>query len=79
MGQDLRELFKEERKDNKHALKMGHEARFLKRLQSGMPKNKSVELNIYKIAATILVLISVGIYSYTQFKTEDENTNNGCF
>ncbi|WP_298472573.1 hypothetical protein [uncultured Maribacter sp.] len=72
MGQDLRELFEEERKGYRQLLKKGHEDRFLKKLETEMPKSAGFGFNFYKISATILVLVSVGIYSYNYFGAPEE-------
>lgn len=67
MGQDLRDLFKEERKGYNKLLRKGHEARFLKRLEDEIPAPNPARFNFYKIAATILIIVSTGVYSYKQF------------
>ncbi len=61
MEQDLRKLFETER-DKKFHLKKGHEARFMERLEREMPPAQSnSRVWIFSIAATVLVLISVGL------------------
>ncbi len=61
MEQDLRKLFKTER-EKKFRLKEGHEARFMQRLEEEMPPSqRNSRIWIFSIAATVLVLISVGL------------------
>lgn len=65
MEQDLREMFKKERKKEKYQLKEGHEERFLRTLGKAMPVNERANRIWLKIAASILVIISVGVgYQY---------------
>ncbi|WP_411031469.1 hypothetical protein [Spongiimicrobium sp. 3-5] len=71
MSQDLRKMFEKERKEQKYVLKDGHKGRFLERLEKEIPKQgKSVFFRI-RLAASVLVLIGVGVYSYMQYKTND--------
>ncbi|WP_291868795.1 hypothetical protein [Maribacter sp.] len=72
MGQDLRKLFEEERKGYKQLIGKGHEDRFLTRLDKEMPKATDIRFNFYKIAASILVLVSIGMYTYKQVSTSEE-------
>ena len=69
MAQDLRELFKEE-KGKKQPMKKGHEERFLNRLDKELPIQKKSTFYFIKIAASILVLFSLGIYTYINFINE---------
>jgi len=71
MGQDLRDLFKEERQ-KKHSLKKDHEERFMGRLEKAFPPQKSNSTFFFmKIAASIVVLISIGYFVY-QGSTGDD-------
>lgn len=69
MAQDLRELFKEE-KGKKQPMKKGHEERFLNRLDKELPVQRKSTFYFIKIAASILVLFSLGIYTYINFVNE---------
>ncbi len=71
MGQDLRKLFEEEREAKKFQLKGGHEERFMKRLESEMPKSKKPIFYFLKIAASVLILLSAAFFGYRQFGTND--------
>lgn len=86
MAQDLRELFKEE-KAKKHPMKDGHEERFLELLDKELPVQRKSTFYFIKIAASVLVLFSLGIYTYINYKndvlthpeiveTETENTKD---
>ena len=69
MAQDLRELFKEE-KAKKHPMKDGHEERFLELLDKELPVQRKSTFYFIKIAASVLVLFSLGIYTYINFKSD---------
>ncbi|MCX2720445.1 hypothetical protein [Lentiprolixibacter aurantiacus] len=65
MEQDLRKLFETER-DKKFQLKEGHEDRFMERLDREMPPSqRTSRVWVLSIAATVLVLISVGAFLFT--------------
>ena len=70
MGQDLRKLFREERETKEFQMKQGHEKRFSERLEKELPKQKKSLFFFLKIAASVLVLVSIGIYSYSEYKKE---------
>ena len=63
MSQDLRKLFEEERKQ-KPRLKHGHEGRFLQKLEKELPKSRNSGAYVWKIAASILILIASGLYFF---------------
>jgi len=86
MAQDLRELFKEET-GKRHPMKDGHEERFLDLLDKELPLKRKSAFYFIKIAASVLVLFSLGIYTYINYKndvlthpeiveTETENTKD---
>lgn len=65
MEQDLRKLFETER-DKKYRMKEGHEARFMERLDREMPpEQNNSRVWILSIAASVVVLISVGAFLFT--------------
>ncbi|MEO9662180.1 MAG: hypothetical protein ABJG16_13275 [Maribacter dokdonensis] len=61
MEQDLREMFKKEREKQKHAIKPGHEERFLKKLEESIPSNKTTKWGWLHIAASVVVLVSLSL------------------
>jgi hypothetical protein len=69
MSQDLRKLFTQE-KEERFIMKAGHEERFMDLLDKELPKSKSSYMYFFKIAASMLVLISAGIFAYVQFNPE---------
>ncbi|MDC6390265.1 hypothetical protein PP182_16365 [Maribacter sp. PR1] len=72
MKQDLIKLFKKEREEQSFELKKGHEARFLSKLDEALPVEKKSLWNIWKVAASIVVLLGLGMIGYLQFfNTED--------
>jgi len=73
MEQDLRELFKNQRGKEQFSLKDGHEKRFLKSLEASLPREKKKNRNWLKIAATVLIVLSLGL-GY-QYSTIEEGTN----
>jgi hypothetical protein len=67
---DLRELFKKE-KETRYNLKEGHEQRFEQLLDNSFPSKKRSSFLFLKIAASVLVLLSVGIFAYRQFGNKE--------
>ncbi|UNY97590.1 hypothetical protein MQE36_10890 [Zhouia spongiae] len=75
MAQDLRELFKGDKSFNKHEMPSDHEERFLKLLDKKLPqKRKGNSFFILKIAASLLVLVSLGTVFYNSFKNQGNTT-----
>lgn len=71
MGQDLRDLFKEER-SKKHSLKRGHEERFAGRLEEAFPpQQRNSTFFFMKIAASIVVLISISFFVYQKYSGDE--------
>jgi len=65
MEQDLREMFEKKKEEELYTIRNGHEERFLKKLQDSMPKEKKLTKVWLKIAASIVVILSVGFgYMY---------------
>jgi hypothetical protein len=69
MAQDLRKLFKEE-KAKGYPMKDGHEERFLELLDKELPLKRKSTFYFIKIAASVLVLFSLGIYTYINYKSD---------
>lgn len=85
MQQDLRELFKKNREQQKGKPKSGHQDRFFNRLEEEFLVKKKSPIYWTKIAATILVILTIGYLGFTGFNTkknielklvESENINN---
>jgi len=60
MARDLRKLFEEEQKEEQFVMSEGHEKRFMDLLKNELPQQKKSSFFILKIAASILVLASIG-------------------
>lgn len=70
MAQDLRRLFEEERA-KQYPMKTGHEKRFADRLDKALPQTKKRSFYTLRIAASVLILVSAGIFAYRQFYQEE--------
>lgn len=67
MQQDLRELFKKDREEQQYRPKKGHEARFLERLEEELPQKRKTPFYVLKIAAAVLVLITMGYFGFKEY------------
>ena len=67
MAQDLRKLFDEQREKDKPSMNQGHSDRFLKRLEARLPEKQKTDFKFLKIAAAILVMLSMGFLAYEKF------------
>lgn len=66
MGQDIRKLFEEAPEMVSREIPKGHKNRFEARLDAEFPKKKST-FSIMKIAASIALLVSLGLSGYYYF------------
>ncbi|WP_419214228.1 hypothetical protein ACNR9Q_08775 [Maribacter sp. X9] len=73
MEQDLREMFRKYRENKKYQLTTGHEERFLNKLEEALPRKKKSKYILLKIAASVLVIVSMGL-GYLHFN-ESNHTN----
>lgn len=64
MARDLRKLFEEEQESEQFLMTKGHEKRFMDRMEKELPKQEKSSFFILKIAASILVLASIGTFFY---------------
>ncbi|MFT4781072.1 MAG: hypothetical protein ACJAZK_002956 [Psychroserpens sp.] len=73
MAQDIRRLFKEEQQDSLLKMSEGHEARFLEKLDNALPVETSIKkrLPVLQIAASIVILISLGFGASNFFGTSE--------
>ncbi|WP_223033925.1 hypothetical protein [Hanstruepera marina] len=72
MAQDIRKLFEEARNNTEDKMSSGHEARFLKKLDSQLPIKKSKSFNWLQIAASIVVIMGLGYGTFTYFNNPIE-------
>ncbi|WP_323053875.1 hypothetical protein [Galbibacter sp. EGI 63066] len=71
MAQDIRDLLKEDKATENLKMPKGHKERFARLLDEELPKSKKNNLNIFfKIAASVVVLLAVGVAVY-QFTKQD--------
>ncbi len=63
MGQDLKKLFENDRLVN-HERRPGHEDLFIEQLYKELPVKRSTTFSGFRIAASVLVFIGIGIMSY---------------
>lgn len=80
MGQDIKDLLKKEQLHIKKGLSDGHEARFLERLEAALPEEKEQvtkrSFSIYKIAAVVILIFSLGGLAYQQLQEKPDITNS---
>ena len=64
MGQDIREMFRNEEHEGKEKLSKGHEERFTARLNNALPvQKKKRNINyLFQIAAVIVVALGIGSF-----------------
>ena len=72
MAQDLKKMFDKEREQQNFKMKQGHEERFLSKLEETLPQERPSKWNTWKIAASIILLVGVGLMAYLQFDTKDD-------
>jgi len=68
MAQDLRDLLKAEKEEG-YRMKSGHEERFADRLDRAMQVKKKHPYSAYLIAATLLVLVGLGVFFYMNLQS----------
>lgn len=71
MSQDLRKIFEKERA-KKFRLKDGHETRFAQKLEESMPVKRNSSWALWSIAASVAVLIAVGLFTFTSEESMNE-------
>lgn len=74
MARDLRKLFEEEQESEQFLMTKGHEKRFMDRLEKELPKQGKSSFFMLKIAASILVLASIGTFFYINYINGEDNT-----
>ncbi|KAA1245669.1 hypothetical protein [Aquimarina sp. RZ0] len=67
MGQDIRELLKQDNRIPSEYINEGHQQRFMARLEEELPKKaRKFDYRWFKIAASIVVIFSVSFFAYNQ-------------
>ena len=78
MAQDLRNLFKEDLKDEQIQMSEGHEVRFLHKLETELPKNPKGGLQLFgflNIAASVIVLLGLSYGAYEFFQSTEHSND----
>lgn len=74
MGQDIRELLKQDNRIPSERLTEGHQDRFLARLEEELPKKaRKFNYGWLRIAASVVVILSVSILAFNEFGKEGSN------
>lgn len=72
MGQDIRKLFREAREKEPISMEKGHEERFLALLDKELPQAKKSYRNWLGIAASVAVLLGVGVMAWQWAGTKED-------
>ncbi len=73
MAQDIRELLRQDKQIPSGQIQEGHQQRFMSRLEKELPqKARNFKYHWLNIAASIVVMISVSLFTYNQF---NDNTS----
>ncbi|UWX55905.1 hypothetical protein NYZ99_05840 [Maribacter litopenaei] len=72
MARDLKKLFDKEREELKFKMKYGHEDRFMSKLEEALPKERTSFWNTWRIAASIVILIGVGLVTFLQLNNDGD-------
>ncbi len=70
MAQDIRELLKQDKQLPSERINEGHQKRFMDRLEKELPvkTTKKVNYSWLKIAASVVVILSVSLMTFNQFQ-----------
>lgn len=72
MGQNLKDLFKNQPEDQTVKMSKGHEARFLQKLDKALPEEKkSSHFGFLNIAASVVVLLGLSFGAFKYFNNPD--------
>ncbi|AXT53280.1 hypothetical protein D1818_21535 [Aquimarina sp. BL5] len=68
MGQDIRELLKQDNKIPAERLVEGHQNRFMARLEEELPKKaRKFNYGWLRVAASVVVILSVSMFAFNEF------------
>lgn len=74
MGQDIRELLKQDNRIPSERLTEGHQDRFLARLEEELPKKaRKINYGWLRIAASVVVILSVSMLAFNEFGNNGSN------
>ncbi|MDG3583628.1 hypothetical protein [Galbibacter pacificus] len=72
MAQDIKKMFEDHKDKGQYTLPKGHEEDFLKLLEATFPKKRKPKSYLWKIAASIVVLLGIGTSIF--FYQKESNT-----
>ncbi|MBQ0735670.1 hypothetical protein [Aquimarina celericrescens] len=76
MAQDIRELLKQDKQIPAERIRSGHEQRFMSKLEKELPKKtNSFDYNWLKIAASVVVVFSISMFTYNKLESNNSNTD----
>ncbi|MBW1295570.1 hypothetical protein [Aquimarina litoralis] len=76
MGQDIRELLKQDNRIPSERLTEGHQDRFLARLEEELPKKaRKFNYGWLRIAASVVVILSISMLAFNEFGNNGINNN----
>jgi len=68
MGQDIRDLLKQDNRIPSENLREGHQNRFMDRLEEELPKKaRTFNYSWLRIAASVVVILSVSMFAFNEF------------
>ncbi|WP_299437802.1 hypothetical protein [uncultured Aquimarina sp.] len=74
MGQDIRELLKQDNRIPLERLNEGHQNRFMSRLEEELPKKaRKFNYGWLRIAASVVVILSVSMFAFNEFGNNSAN------
>ncbi|WP_086477191.1 MULTISPECIES: hypothetical protein [Arenibacter] len=71
MSQDLREMFRDKGRGGEFYMRPGHEKRFIERLDKELPNPQRAAFPWVKLAAVMMLLISLGAYILLNMQQND--------
>ncbi len=78
MAQDIRELLKQDKRLPSERITEGHQQRFMDRLEIELPvkTTKNINYSWLKIAASVVIILSVSMMTFNQFQGDTPNTTD---
>jgi len=73
MAQDIRDMLRRDRKIPVAPMEEGHALRFMERLEQELPAKKEQNYHWLKIAATVVVVLSVSLVTLNPFSSSTES------
>jgi len=76
MAQDIRDLLKQDLKEQNKKMPENHEARFLDKLNKALPEQQKPKFNWLQIAASIVLFVGLGYGGFKYFNTPVLSVDN---